>query len=168
LEATEEARRKFIEAMDDDFNTARAIGHLFDLGRIVNQARDAGVPASALAASQEQLQDLAGVLGLTLQETRVAADPAPFRDLATAIRNELLAAGKTELAESIPEAALAEKPTGEAEPLIELLVSVRSGLRAAKEYQLADRVRDGLAHLGIITEDGADGSSWRQVTSSQA
>jgi cysteinyl-tRNA synthetase len=166
LEATEEIRRKFIEAMDDDFNTARAIGHLFDLGRAVNQARDAGVPASALAASQKQLKDLAGVLGLTLQETKVAADPAPFRDLATAIRDELLSAGKEELAESIPVAALSEDPTGEAEPLIELLVSVRSDLRTAKEYQLADRVRDGLAHLGIITEDGADGSSWRQVTPS--
>jgi cysteinyl-tRNA synthetase len=166
LEATEQVRRKFIEAMDDDFNTARAIGHLFDLGRIVNQARHAGVPASALATSQRELQDLAGVLGLTLQETRVAADPAPFRDLATAIRDELLAAGKTELAESIPLAAISEEPTAEAAPLIELLVSVRSDLRTAKEYQLADKVRDGLADLGIITEDGSDGSTWRQVTSS--
>ena len=166
LAASEEARRDFVEAMDDDFNTARAIGHLFDLGRAINQARDAGVPASALAASQDVLRELTGVLGLTLQETKVTADLTPFRELAAAIRDELAVAGKSELAESIPLDALGETPATEAEPLIELLVSVRSDLRSAREYQLADRIRNGLADLGIYVEDGSDGSTWRATTPS--
>ncbi len=40
MEAT---RQGFIDSMDDDFNTAGALGHLFDLVRAINQARDAGV-----------------------------------------------------------------------------------------------------------------------------
>ncbi len=166
LAASEEARRDFLEAMDDDFNTARAIGHLFDLGRAINQARDAGVPPSALAASQDVLREVTGVLGLTLQETKVTADSTPFRELAVAIRDELAVAGKSELAESIPLDALGETPATEAEPLIELLVSVRSDLRSAREYQLADRIRNGLADLGIYVEDGSDGSTWRATTPS--
>ena len=62
-EAVREARRLFSEAMDDDFNSARAIGHLFDLAREVNRALDerAG-PEARLAA--RALYELGQVLGL--------------------------------------------------------------------------------------------------------
>jgi len=163
--AVEEVRSKFIEAMDDDFNTARAIGHLFDLGRIINQARDVGVPAPTLEASQGTLRELAELLGLTLRETKVAVDPAPFRELATAIGEELLSAGKSALAESARPENLPLRGDMEGESLIGLLVTVRSGLRAAREYQLADRIRDELADLGIAVEDGPEGSTWRMASS---
>ena len=42
MEAT---RKGFIECMDDDFNSAGALGYLFDLVRSINQAKDAGVSA---------------------------------------------------------------------------------------------------------------------------
>jgi cysteinyl-tRNA synthetase len=164
--AAEMARSKFIEVMDDDFNAARAIGHLFDLGRSINQARDAGVPASALAASQDVLRELAGVLGLTLQETRITQDPVPFRELAAAIREELIAARRLDLADGIPLKAPADMPASEAEDLIDLLVSVRSSLRTAREYVAADRIRSGLADLGIVVEDAPEGSTWRVATPS--
>ncbi len=48
----------------------------------------------------------------------------------------------------------------EAAPFIDLLVAVRSELRAAKQFQLADRVRDGLLELGIEIKDGAEGTAW--------
>jgi cysteinyl-tRNA synthetase len=166
LAAAETARSKFIEVMDDDFNAARAIGHLFDLGRAINQARDAVVPASALATSQNVLRELAAVLGLTLQETRIVHDPVPFRDLAAAIREELIAAGRLDLADGIPLDALADTPASEAENLIDLLVSVRSSLRTAREYVPADRIRTGLADLGIVVEDAPEGSTWRVSTPS--
>src|SRR5215831_6140458 len=50
-EAVTDADRLFHEAMDDDFNTARAIGHLFDLSRAVNRALDEGGGAEAAAAA---------------------------------------------------------------------------------------------------------------------
>jgi cysteinyl-tRNA synthetase len=120
--AAEEAREKFIEAMDDDFNTARAIAHLFDLARAINQARDAGAPTELLAPAQEVLRELADVLGLTLQEP---------------------------------------KEPSEAKPFIDLLLAVRNDLRAAKEYELADKIRADLVELGVIVEDGPEGSTWR-------
>ncbi len=49
----------------------------------------------------------------------------------------------------------------EAAPFIELLVQIRTELRAAKQWQLADRVRDGLAALHIALEDSAQGTTWK-------
>jgi cysteinyl-tRNA synthetase len=48
----------------------------------------------------------------------------------------------------------------EAAPFIELLVQIRSELRAAKQFQLADRVRDGLRELNIALEDTPQGTVW--------
>ncbi|MBS1250652.1 MAG: Cysteine--tRNA ligase [Chloroflexi bacterium] len=82
--------QKFIEAMDDDFNTAGALGHLFDLVRAINQARDQGVDAATLAVGQDLLRELTAVLGLTLErEEKGAGEVAPFVDLLLEIRSEL-------------------------------------------------------------------------------
>jgi cysteinyl-tRNA synthetase len=165
ISAAEVARRMFQEAMDDDFNTARAIGHLFDLGRVINQARDSGVPAASLQAAQEILRELTGVLGLTLQETEVSVSLMAIRELAEAIRDELAALGQPALAESLSLEEAPEEGVGEAGPMIDLLVRVRSELRAAKEYELADRIRGALADLGIVVEDSPEGSTWRATSS---
>jgi cysteinyl-tRNA synthetase len=62
-EAVGAAERLFGEAMDDDFNSAKAIGHLFDLAREVNRALDDGLPTEARAAAQALLR-LGGILGM--------------------------------------------------------------------------------------------------------
>jgi cysteinyl-tRNA synthetase len=62
-QAVAEAERLFGEAMDDDFNSALAIGHLFDLARAVNRAQDeGGGPEVRTAATR--LRALGDVLGL--------------------------------------------------------------------------------------------------------
>ncbi len=122
IAVAEEAQQKFIEAMGDDFNTARAIAYVFDLARAINQARDADVPSEALVPAQRVLRELADVLGLTLREPKGPSEAGPF---------------------------------------IDVLLAVRNDLRAAKEYELADRIRAELAKLGIIVEDGPEGSTWR-------
>jgi cysteinyl-tRNA synthetase len=48
-----------------------------------------------------------------------------------------------------------------AAPFIELLISLRKELRDAKQYQLADRIRDGLGELDIVLEDGPQGTTWK-------
>ena len=60
-------RAGFVEAMDDDFNTAGALGYLFELVTAINRARDAGVGGEPFAAAQATLLELAGVLGLQLE-----------------------------------------------------------------------------------------------------
>jgi len=49
--------------MDDDFNTAKAIGHLFDLAREVNRAMDEGMEGEARLGALA-LFELGEVLGL--------------------------------------------------------------------------------------------------------
>ena len=48
-----------------------------------------------------------------------------------------------------------------AAPFIELLIDLRKELREAKQYALADRIRNGLGELGIALEDGAGGTTWK-------
>ena len=48
-----------------------------------------------------------------------------------------------------------------AAPFIDLLVELRRDLRAAKQYEIADRVRTGLAEQGIVLEDGPSGTTWK-------
>jgi cysteinyl-tRNA synthetase len=62
-EAVAEATRLFHEAMQDDFNSAGALGHLFDLARAVNRALDDGVGSDAVRAARALL-DLGSILGL--------------------------------------------------------------------------------------------------------
>ena len=57
-----------------------------------------------------------------------------------------------------PEALLNDS----AEPFIKLLVDLRTELRSAKHWQLADRVRDGLEELGVTIADGPTGTTWRR------
>jgi cysteinyl-tRNA synthetase len=74
-ERVAEAEFLFRESMDDDFNSARAIGHLFDLSRHVNRALDDGLGAEARAAGRA-LFALGSVLGLFWLPPR-GADWAP-------------------------------------------------------------------------------------------
>ncbi len=53
---------------------------------------------------------------------------------------------------------------GDAEPFIDLLVRVREDLRAAKHWQLADTIRDGLKERGIALEDGPAGATWKPIS----
>jgi cysteinyl-tRNA synthetase len=53
-----------------------------------------------------------------------------------------------------------ESKVQEAKPFVDLLVSLRGELRAAKQFALADRVRDGLLDLGVELRDGPDGTTW--------
>ncbi len=54
-----------------------------------------------------------------------------------------------------------EKTTQPASPFVELLAEIRQELRDAKQWELADRIRDRLQALGVSLEDSADGSKIR-------
>jgi cysteinyl-tRNA synthetase len=48
-------------------------------------------------------------------------------------------------------------------PFVDLLLATRLELRKAKQWALADKIRDGLQDLGVIVEDTAQGSTWRMA-----
>jgi cysteinyl-tRNA synthetase len=89
-DAAGEAGRRFIEAMDDDLNTAQAIGHLFELVRVLNQEVESGAEAGLLRADRAVLRgrlDILGLLGsvrgtggaIPEQVNRLVADRASAR-----------------------------------------------------------------------------------------
>jgi cysteinyl-tRNA synthetase len=118
----EAVRQSFIEAMDDDFNTAGALAALFELVKSINTARDNGAQDDQLLPAQNMLRTLTGVLGLRLQEKKGSADADGF---------------------------------------INLLIEVRSEVRKQKLWALSDQIRDRLKELGVMIEDGKEGTTWR-------
>jgi cysteinyl-tRNA synthetase len=100
--ATNNTRERFIEALDDDFNTSGALAALFELVRAINTARDAGAGGAPFAAAQTALRDLTGVLGLTLERQRQESrEAAPFIDLLVELRGELRKAKQFALADMV-------------------------------------------------------------------
>ncbi len=88
----DETEKGFVESMDNDFNSAGALAHLFELVRVTNQARADGAMDAQLAPAQAMLRKLTGVFGLTLDkavETGTTADA--FVDLLIEMRKELRA-----------------------------------------------------------------------------
>jgi cysteinyl-tRNA synthetase len=84
----ESSREAFVEAMDDDFNTALAVAALFNLVKSINAARDQGATDQQLKPAQAALQELAGVLGLRLAAKRGSAQADPFVELLLETRGE--------------------------------------------------------------------------------
>jgi cysteinyl-tRNA synthetase len=132
----QELRARFLEAMDDDFNTGGALGALFDLARLLNRLADQGrleaadadnAGREAFVAGARVLKELSQILGLF---AKAEADSATAGDRLTA-------------------------------PLIELLIDLRGRLRKAKNFAMADEIRDRLGALGIILEDRPDGTGWK-------
>ena len=79
----------FLSAMDDDFNTAGALGTLFDLVRAINTARDGVANAAQLKPAQDTLRELAGVFGLRLSEKTGSEGADKFIDLLVNVRSEV-------------------------------------------------------------------------------
>ena len=61
----------------------------------------------------------------------------------------------------VPDSVGHDEGAGLAKPLIEMLLTTRQDLRKAKQYALADKIRDDLNRIGVVVEDGPEGSTWR-------
>jgi cysteinyl-tRNA synthetase len=87
----EATRTGFIASMDDDFNSAGALGYIFDLVRVTNHTRADGADDSELDASQILLRELTAVLGLKLEKSTVdVVHPADaFIDMLIELRTEI-------------------------------------------------------------------------------
>ncbi len=132
-------QERFREAMDDDFNTALAVGHVFDLVRSVNRVlaesgRERREAAALLAAAGGNIADTGSVLGIFTSE------PAAYL--------ERIKARKTaELAISVEE--------------IEGLIAERGTARKAKDFKRSDEIRDYLLARNIVLLDGPQGTTWQ-------
>jgi len=154
-----EFRERFIASMDDDLNTPQALAVLFDLAKAVNRAHDEGRPA---ADAHALLIELAGVLGLRLEHAERAVEAAPFVALLERLRTELAATQLGELEQRVSALLADGARAGAVQPgSIDAVVQLRMQLRSAKQWKLADGVREGLAALGVTLEDGPQGTVWK-------
>ncbi|MEC4684135.1 MAG: cysteine--tRNA ligase [Nitrospirota bacterium] len=129
-------RARFEEAMDDDFNTALAIGYMYELVREINRYLDSkpsGGPARELL--------LEGIS--TLRETGRVLNI--FQRPPEQWHSSLLKTKKLPVTEDDINRKLSE----------------RQEARKAKDWQRADLIRDELLKAGIILEDTQEGTIWR-------
>lgn len=143
MKQTREARTAFILAMDDDFNTAGALGELFSyVGELNAEVADATVSLTDVATLKEAratVVELMGAFGIDLSESEAEAGAYP--------------------AEVVPLAAELAEYAGESpEEAVEALLACRAEARAQKDWGLADKVRDGLSGLGFTIEDTPQGA----------
>lgn len=136
----DKATAEFTRQMDDDFNTAGALAAIFGLVTAANTyLADAGEDTSTAVAlrASDALAELLGVLGIE-----------SVRPAETALPHELvdLAAKEAGYAGDDPEEAA------------DALVAARAEARAAKNWAVADAIRDGIAALGLVVEDTAAGT----------
>ena len=149
-------RTRFLEAMDDDFNTGAATAALFELVRALNKYVDsekleAGKPDATQLATLEKgaavLKELAGVLGLFRKpiESRRAGTGDDESLVASLVKlvTELQTAGK--LADpAIASTALAST---QADPLMNVLIATRAAARKNKDFATGDLIRNRLTEL---------------------
>jgi cysteinyl-tRNA synthetase len=85
----EASRQGYVDCMDDDFNSAGALGYLFELLRAINQARDAGIAPELIAPAQGVLRELMQVFGLRPERESGGSQADAFINLLIEIRREL-------------------------------------------------------------------------------
>jgi len=140
-----ESQDEFLARMDDDFNSAAALGVLFEVVREINtyaaHATDMKTPCAKIVVleCQRVLEEMCEALGLFQEATSIAAEQ--------------------ETSAGAGAQASGESPTRE--ELIELLLEVRQAARESKNFGLSDKIRDGMAALGVRVEDVRDGYRWR-------
>ncbi len=138
IELSESFEERFHAAMDDDFNTAKALGYALELARAVNRfgnhkkAKKRGGPVAKKALEAfDVMRDGLGLLAMT---------PGEFIDEVKAKRLPTLGLTREE---------------------VDAKLEARLAARASKDWAKADAIRGELEEKGIAVMDRADGVDWR-------
>jgi len=139
LEKAASFPERFREAMDDDFNTAQALGAIFDLVRCVNRVvaeapKPQDVVRRLLSRSRKVLEEAGRVMGIFRTEPRAYLDRARERKL---------------------------KELGITREEIEKLIEERSAARKARDFAKSDEIRDALLARNIVLLDSPQGTDWK-------
>lgn len=123
---------EFVEAMADDFNTPNALSVLFDLSRETNRA----IKAEDWQASAKSYAILKALY-----------------DILAIVQHDVDAFLKSDI-------GLEKSTLSDAE--IESQIQARADAKKAKDFALADKIRQDLLEQGIILEDSRQGTTWRR------
>lgn len=180
----ETLRAEFIMAMDDDFNTALALSHVFSMVRVINKYL-AEVKVRSVPTLEHALQifdELIEVIGLNLKSEgaspaasstvgEIVSSLVEFRKQAREEKDyrtgdlvrELLSRQGIVLEDSKEGSRVKSEAEPDLEALMAEILGLRQSLRTEKNFARADRLRDTLAKLNIVFEDTREGSRWRFV-----
>ncbi len=140
-------KARFEQAMDDDFNTPVAVAVLFDLARELNKVKDNNPERAVVLASS--LKSLGGLLGILQQ------DPEEY------LKGHIHETKGALVGSVALVSASVEVTRGDA--WIEQQIQARLDAKKAKNWALADQIRDELKRQGVILEDAPNGTtSWRR------
>ena len=155
-ELSEKLKTGFKAAMDDDFNTAKALGEVFEAVRLSNQILDSmkketeKISRNDFSPLSEAFQDISTVLGIFhLKPEEWFQDvyiQEPIR-LTDSVEAEVIKAQEGEI------------PLDSIE--IENMIEERNTARREKNWKRADELRDKLHQMGIILEDTDKGTQWK-------
>ena len=132
LESINTMRHDFEATMDEDFNTAGALGVIFKFVGEVNQFlvgtedTSSAERGSVLSQAYKSLVEVCNVLGICVEE-EVANDA---------------------------HAVLTEQ-------LMDLILEVRQDARQRKDWETADKIRDQLEQFNVELQDSRAGTTWR-------
>ncbi|MGI6217048.1 MAG: cysteine--tRNA ligase [Coriobacteriales bacterium] len=141
LDSISNCETRYVEAMDDDFNTAAALGEVFTLVSDANAFIAGGINPSdvdAANAAHDAICDLMGRFGIDMVGEAEGSDwPDGILDLAS---------------------KLAGYDGSDKQEAARVLLDARAEARKAKNWGLADQIRDELGDLGFTVEDTPAGA----------
>ncbi|HYO24033.1 MAG TPA: cysteine--tRNA ligase [Lacipirellulaceae bacterium] len=136
LIAAAACKAKFLAAMDDDFNTGGAMAELFELAKIANRY------------CEEHNLETTGADNQTIGTLTLLA--STLKELASIL-------GLFLMPPALPVDGTNNALLGK---VMELVIDLRTDARKAKNFAIADAIRDGLAPTGVKLEDRAGGTEW--------
>ena len=173
---TDDARVKpyldrFREAMDDDFNTPRAIAVIHDLVSAIHETRQAQpFDADALAVYVGAAKLLRDFFGFAPFDDSSGAEEGstdgsdeslgPVTSVVMVIGGLVADAGLDDLAELLRGSS---SQAGNLDQLLNLLIEARKLARKSKAFDIADAIRDQLAEAGFALEDHPQGTIWKKI-----
>ena len=145
IEKNMKLRDAFVEVMDDDFNTAKALGVIFDTISEINSIRN----EIFKLAENKKSPSLYGRLNLNLNL---------LKEFLSVLGLDKIISSETLL--SIPKNS--SKSEIAIDKLIQLLINLRQDCRKEKLYHISDKIRAELAEIGIALEDLPQGTIWKK------
>jgi len=139
IEGVKTFPQRFQEAMDDDFNTALALGHFHDMARNLNvligdKGMRHGSLANLLASAGDNFRGFGNILGLFQSQPRDYFEDQRRREMSR-LRID--------------------------EDQINRMIRERHEARRQGDWKRADEIRESLASMGIALEDGLNGTAWK-------
>ena len=131
---------EFKQAMNEDLNTSKALAVLFETASKANKAKDEGNKEEA-AKYASVLIKLSRVLGFDFEKTQLD-------------ENQL----KDKLSEIIDEFEFIKDKNAPAKEIMDSIIKVRNEARAAKDWAVADSIRNSLDKINIVLKDSKEGT----------